>query len=588
MWTNIKTKVKINSLNLTVIFSIFLFIVYSIWIRKMPSPYYPDELGYWGNAAYMVGIDWSRVISKLPYYGYGYSIFLSPFFLLKDSKMIYEGAIILNIFFLEGTYFIIIRILNHMFSVEKKNENIVCAFIGCLYCSYIVYSHMAMAETCILFFFTLLIMLAQKYIEMPKKVYSVVIALLVFELLAIHLRNIIFIAVTLIFMIISLLYKKRNILNYAIMLLLVGSAIALALIGKHYIIAHVYTDVTTNTHIDVNDNISSRLWFISQLLSPEWWKNYFINVLCKCFYLILSSLFTIIIAIVGLLKSIRTSSNASGKIFLLFLIALLTCSILFCSLAMYAGDEFRIDMLPYGRYVECIMPLFCAIGLKYFFEMRKETVKLFPLIAIVVLLSSQIALWYYQNNNIVSSYSNILPLQIVGLSWLLKDKPENIIQVITLLAVLVYLLITLFVYIISQNDKVSIVIIGISWIIIAYTSWNAFGLNLNQTTNISSLSRVQRMEKINEIADYIKQLQCDEVYYVFNSDSQNPDFYDMFTLQYDLVTVKIVPISGNEISKKSEDSIIVVNYCSEYFNEIGSSDELMYKNDLFVVVKGCN
>lgn len=588
MRINLKTKFKINNLNMTIILSVFLFIVYSIWIGKMPFPCYTDEVGYWGNAAYIAGIDWSEVTSKLAYYGYGYSFFLSPLFLLKDSKLIYEGAIVLNIFFVEGTFLVLIYILKHMFPTTKEIENTVCAFIGCLYCAYIVYSHMAMAETCILFFLTLLILLVQKYIETPKGIYSVIIALIIFELLAIHLRNIIFVAVTLVFMLMSLLYKKRNALNYVIMLLLVGGAIALALIGKHYIIAHVYTDVTTNAHIDVNDNISSRLWFVSQLLSPVWWKNYFINVLCKCFYLILSSLFLIIIALVGLVKSIRRSSNVSDRIFLIFLITLLICSILFCSLAMYAGDEFRIDMLLYGRYIECIMPLFCAIGLKYFLRMRKETIKLFPIIAIVVLLSSQIALSYYQNNNIASSYSNILPLQIVGLSWLLKDKPENIIQVITVLAVLVYMLITSLVYIISRNDKVSIAIIGLSWIIIAYTSWNAFGLNLNQTMNISSMSRVQRMEKINDIADYIERLQCDKVYYVFNSDSQNPDFYDMFTLQFDLGTVKIVPIPGNDISKQSEDSIIVINYCSDYFDEMSIIDEVIYRNDLFVVLKGCD
>lgn len=34
-----------------------------------------DEFGYLGNAAYFAGYGWESVLSDVPYYSYGYSIF---------------------------------------------------------------------------------------------------------------------------------------------------------------------------------------------------------------------------------------------------------------------------------------------------------------------------------------------------------------------------------------------------------------------------------------------------------------------------------------------------------------------------------
>ncbi|MBQ5849827.1 MAG: hypothetical protein IIW54_03270, partial [Lachnospiraceae bacterium] len=33
-----------------------------------------DEYGYWANSSFFLGIDWSSVTSRIPYYSYGYSL----------------------------------------------------------------------------------------------------------------------------------------------------------------------------------------------------------------------------------------------------------------------------------------------------------------------------------------------------------------------------------------------------------------------------------------------------------------------------------------------------------------------------------
>lgn len=591
MWNNFEKNIKINGLKLKVVLSIALFVIYFFLIRKMPSPYFTDEIGYWGCAAYFARIDWTNVTSKMAYYGYGYGILLFPLFILGDSEWIYMGAILLNIIFIESVFLILIGILNKMFSKKFELENICCAFIGCLYSAFIVYSHITLSETCILFFGVVLVSIIQKFCENPKIIYGIWMALVLFELIAIHLRNIYFILITLLFLLFLLIKKKQGRRTINLTILFILCAVILALVIKKYITLKVFTDIETNIHIDANDNVKEHLWFLNQLINIEWWKDYFINVLCKSFYLILSSLFIIVFAFIYLFKECRKQKESSEKYFKLFLFFYLICTILYGSLIMFAGGStFRIDVLLYGRYIEFIMPLFCAIGLRYFIKNKDSPtiIKLYFCVALLVLVISQVAGSYYRDSNISISYGNIMPLQISSFSWMLMNKPTNITQIITSFAVLVYLLIVMFIYIIIKNKRFSLVIIATCWIIFAYIGWWAFGLNLNETIDINALSRVQRMEKIKEVADYLIEAECDEVYYIFDSESKEPDFYDMFTLQFDLVKTKLLPISGDEIISVPKNNIIVINYCSTYYNKINENCKLIYENSLFNVVKVCN
>lgn len=585
MRIRIKKDFKVSNIKLIIILSLVLMLIYSYSLTKMPSPYYSDEVGYWGCAAHFAGIDWTSVTSKMAYYGYGYGIFLFPFFLLKDSQLIYEGALILNVFFIEGVFLMLVHLLNKMFSGENELVNILTAFVGCLYSAFIVYSHMAMSETCILFFLMLLVIKVQKYCESSKVIDLGWISLIFCELLAIHLRNIFFVIITVMFILFFMLLKKERVSRFIIIIFLTVAAICIALIGKDYIVKNVFTDIVTDTYNDANDNLSSRLWFISQLFNIDWWKDYFVNVLCKSFYFILSSLFTVVFAVVGLVKEFK---NLLKTPFHAYLLILLGGGILYLSLIMFAGEGARIDMLCYARYMECIMPLFCAIGLNYFCrrEQSLSEVKIYIITIMVCLLISQMAFSYYNYKDISSAYTNILPFQITGLSWLLKEKPENITQIISIVAVLVYVFMGMIIYVFTKNKWTSVMMIGICWTIFAYISWNSFGLNLNETTDISTMSRVQRMEKINETADYIKELGCSEAYYVFNPQSNAPDFFDMFTLQFDLTSISLVTIESEAVSEISEESIIVINYCSDYYYEAINNHEIIFQNNLFVVVQG--
>lgn len=83
------------------ILSCLALLVFIINIRHLGSIEFftvlDDEFGYWGNAAYLAGLDWSGVISEIPYYSYGYSLLLVPLFFIFDNPIhMYKAAIILN------------------------------------------------------------------------------------------------------------------------------------------------------------------------------------------------------------------------------------------------------------------------------------------------------------------------------------------------------------------------------------------------------------------------------------------------------------------------------------------------------------
>ena len=83
---------------------VFLFIIAIVFYVANDSfmPYIlNDEIGYWSNAAFFSGYDWSSIANSIGYYSYGYSIILAPvLYFTKNPMLSYQIAIILNGVFL--------------------------------------------------------------------------------------------------------------------------------------------------------------------------------------------------------------------------------------------------------------------------------------------------------------------------------------------------------------------------------------------------------------------------------------------------------------------------------------------------------
>ena len=77
------SKLSINIQYLIVfLLGVLIFVLYGSNVKNIYTVWQiGDEAGYLMNAAFFSGHDWSGIYEVIPYYGYGYSLLLIPFFL---------------------------------------------------------------------------------------------------------------------------------------------------------------------------------------------------------------------------------------------------------------------------------------------------------------------------------------------------------------------------------------------------------------------------------------------------------------------------------------------------------------------------
>ena len=111
-----------------------------------------DEFGYLGNAAYFAGYNWKSILSNVPYYSYGYSLLLTPLFILFNNGVnIYYGVYAINILSLMGSFLLINYILKEIFSDISWTLRSVISFIATINVYTFIMAGYAMAEN-VLFF----------------------------------------------------------------------------------------------------------------------------------------------------------------------------------------------------------------------------------------------------------------------------------------------------------------------------------------------------------------------------------------------------------------------------------------------------
>lgn len=97
-----------------------------------------DEIGTIAGATLLANIDWSEVISKTSYYGFGYSIFMTPvFWFFEEPYIIYHILLEYNAVCLGASAVICYMILTKAFMITNELEKIIVSiasvvFVGSL------------------------------------------------------------------------------------------------------------------------------------------------------------------------------------------------------------------------------------------------------------------------------------------------------------------------------------------------------------------------------------------------------------------------------------------------------------------------
>ena len=188
---------------------ILLFLsIYNIKHLVQPSVL-NDEFGYWANAAYIFGYDWSGVSFLSPYYSYGYSLLLAPLFFIQDSIVRYQAAIVLNAVFYILSYLISYKCARKIFPISKSSFTALFCMIPALYSNNLLQANLAWTEATLYLCFWILFYLLLLIKTQPKLYYFLFLAIVSVYMYATHQRTLG--AVIALFIVIILLIATRQI-----------------------------------------------------------------------------------------------------------------------------------------------------------------------------------------------------------------------------------------------------------------------------------------------------------------------------------------------------------------------------------------
>lgn len=555
-------------------------------INVLKDPYFTDEIGYWAAGALFSGHDWSGAISHLPYYGYGYGIFLAPFFGLHDSVKMFHGAVLLNIVFVIGTFFNINFILKALFGNLDASKRIMAVFASCMYVSNIVYAHMTLCEVCLTFFFSLMVRTVCKICIKISFIGIIELSITLTFLTAIHLRELVFIIAALILFLFMIVCKRWKIKYFICFGLCMAFFMIVVFAVKSYMINNLYTNKETLSYISYNDDIPTQLSRLKGIFQAEWWVALFRSVIEKLFYLSASSYFIFcfsVFHIVMFLVNIKTNFDTYYYPIYFFLFIAVLGVILFNGLV--AGDT-RIDQLLYGRYMENIMSVFLSIGFAYLSDTRKNIAKDLLSFMAVSLLASVVCYTHMVNLGFAGeeAEAKVQALQVTGLAGLAGINQVDKYIGFTIYAILIIIAFSIVLYFLRRrNWRIFVLGLTVCWIVSGYKGLGDFAYNFNGTQNRKELTRLQDYSEVKETADQIENIRTDKIYYLLEEGVKNSSYYQMYSLQYDLVDLPLTVVLNDNMDTKLEKGILVVHHSNSIFSEVSSKYELLYENGKYSI-----
>lgn len=156
-----------------IFFALASILIFGIQLRHLNilnTPWiYDDEFGYWSNAAYLAGYDWSETTKFCAYYSYGYSFVLVPLFWLKiDPLQMYKMAIMLNAVMTAGMFILAFDVLRVIGVNANFYLKLLIAAAGTLTAAVFLQSQTAWSETLLVFMVWIITDLFLRYIYFGK------------------------------------------------------------------------------------------------------------------------------------------------------------------------------------------------------------------------------------------------------------------------------------------------------------------------------------------------------------------------------------------------------------------------------------
>lgn len=127
-------------------------IILNLFLKSLTLSTGNDDIGTIAGAAYVAGLDWSNVISHTLYYGWGYSMFMAPAFLLTDNvRILFQAMLAYNALLLSLSVVICYNILSGIFKIQNRKFCIMVTLAANFYFIALMDTNIIFNETALIF-----------------------------------------------------------------------------------------------------------------------------------------------------------------------------------------------------------------------------------------------------------------------------------------------------------------------------------------------------------------------------------------------------------------------------------------------------
>lgn len=512
---------------------IILFAIPLIGIGDRGVPFvFNDEYGYWATASYLNGFNWGEIISKIPYYSFGYGVLLAVIVAIAPSMGIaYKIALAFNGVWLVMAFLFLWKSCKYMFPKLSDTRAQLIAFTSTLFCSNYVQAHFTWPECFLYMLFCMCVYLVIKitYTRSRFSVYLLAIAATVSYY--IHQRTISILIATCLVVVILLIKRKIKLVDFILMLLIMAAIYVVGAFCKGKVIANVWS----SGEGALGSDISSQSNKFSYILTWNGFLDLVLSFLGKYYYVMAASFFVVPIAVSGLIKrvihSIKNKRLSDDAVISIFLVV---------SLILTIGVNAFFYIIPgnlthfvYGRYTDNVLGPFMMIGIVYLITKTLSSKEVVAHIGILIFSTIAIVLSFYRFGVHFQA-----PCNAVGVAYFVNEKDIDIYIGNTVILIVGLL----FVLISTKVKNTGAKILFVSLILNAsmiYTGLTAYDMYVGEDKKI--ISNAEEQAKI--IANVVESNENVTVCAIMPDHSYGyPIRYAGIVLQYELGPRKVYPI----------------------------------------------
>lgn len=368
-----KTKDRIIYLTLA-LGVVFLRVFY---ISRVKGPFvWTDELGYWGHAANLAGNSWAGVMNGMPWYAFGYSLFLAPlFFLTNDIVLMGRLAVLLNMFFSVASFFLAVQVVRRLIDTKKAVVIGATAFAATSFSAAVFQSYITWGETLLMLLVWLLLYLFLRLEEEPSFGKSFLIGILLGYAYMVHNRMLAVVAAVFLTLIVLFFLKKVQGKHLAVFFLAFAATFLAYMLLKRGLRSLILEDAALRelgmkTAIGKANTLADQVEKIGNLFTAAGFLHFMSNFVGQIWHFLSAAYlipgFGAAYCVCRLSAILRKQEEGTVSLWLLPLLmaaATMAMTALFFEETAANVGRVRIDTYFYGRYNDVLLPFFIAAGL---------------------------------------------------------------------------------------------------------------------------------------------------------------------------------------------------------------------------------